>query len=47
MGFAISFTSGMRDRLIHGYDIVDAEIIWTTVSKTIPELMEPISKMID
>ena len=31
--------AGMRDRLIHGYDVVDDEIVWNTVSHTIPSLM--------
>ncbi len=28
--------AGMRDRLIHGYDIIDYEIIWNTIQKDIP-----------
>lgn len=31
--------AGMRDRLIHGYDIVDNEIVWNTITKTIPSLI--------
>ena len=34
--------AGMRDRLIHGYDIVDSEIIWITIQKTIPDLIRQI-----
>jgi uncharacterized protein with HEPN domain len=30
--------AGMRDRLIHGYDVVDASILWRTVKNDIPEL---------
>lgn len=30
--------AGMRDRLIHGYDVVDASIIWSTVKNDIPGL---------
>jgi len=37
--------SGMRDRLIHGYDVIDPEIIWITVSKTIPEIIPKIQKL--
>ena len=37
--------AGMRDRLIHGYDIVDPEIIWVTVSKTIPEIIHKIKEI--
>lgn len=32
--------AGMRDRLIHGYDVVDTEIVWVTVIKMIPGLLE-------
>jgi uncharacterized protein with HEPN domain len=39
--------AGMRDRLIHGYDVVDAEIIWTTVLRTIPELLDLLSRLVD
>ena len=38
--------AGMRDRLIHGYDIVDPEIIWVTVTKTIPNLVNDIKLLI-
>jgi len=37
--------AGMRDRLIHGYDVVDPEIIWITVTKTIPEIIPKIRKL--
>ncbi|MBS1786387.1 MAG: DUF86 domain-containing protein [Acidobacteria bacterium] len=29
-------SAGMRDRLIHGYDSVDYEIVWEAVSAAIP-----------
>lgn len=37
--------AGMRDRLIHGYDVVDPEIIWVTVTKTIPEIIHKIKEI--
>ncbi|MDC7226034.1 MAG: DUF86 domain-containing protein [Spirochaetales bacterium] len=37
--------AGMRDRLIHGYDVVDSEIVWITVTKTIPELIDKIKEI--
>ena len=37
--------AGMRDRLIHGYDVVDPEIIWVTVTKTIPEIISKIADL--
>ncbi len=30
--------AGMRDRIIHGYDKVDLQIVWDTVKKEIPHL---------
>lgn len=38
--------AGMRDRLIHGYDVVDPEIIWVTVTVTIPEIMYKIKEIL-
>ena len=38
--------AGMRDRLIHGYDIVDREIIWITIHKTIPDLIQQIEEIL-
>ncbi len=37
--------AGMRDRLIHGYDVVDPEIVWITVTKTIPEIIHKIKEL--
>lgn len=39
--------AGMRDRLIHGYDVVDNEIIWVTVKETIPGILEKITSLTD
>jgi uncharacterized protein with HEPN domain len=30
--------AGMRDRIIHGYDAIDYEIVWDAVKKEIPEV---------
>jgi uncharacterized protein with HEPN domain len=35
-GYAI----GMRNRLIHGYDVVDLDIVWDTAHENLPELIE-------
>ena len=37
--------AGMRDRLIHGYDVVDPEIVWITVTKTIPGIINKLKKL--
>lgn len=31
--------AGMRDNLIHGYDIVDLEEVWRTADRDVPELL--------
>lgn len=31
---------GLRNRLIHGYDSVDAEIIWDIANHNVPSLLE-------
>jgi uncharacterized protein with HEPN domain len=38
--------AGMRDKLIHGYDIVDLEQVWRTVMVDIPELLAEIEPLI-
>lgn len=35
----------MRDRLIHGYDVVDSEIVWVTVRDAIPAILRMIAKL--
>ena len=30
--------AGMRDRIVHGYDMVDYEIVWNTVKEVIPRV---------
>ena len=30
--------AGMRDRLIHGYDVVDVTILWRTIRTDLPSL---------
>jgi uncharacterized protein with HEPN domain len=37
--------AGMRDRIIHGYDAVDHQIMWEVVKKDIPYL-KPLVKTI-
>jgi uncharacterized protein with HEPN domain len=31
--------AGMRDRLLHGYDDADLELVWKTVDQDLPELI--------
>lgn len=36
--------SGMRDRIIHGYDNIDYQIIWDVIKKDIPKIKPLIQK---
>lgn len=37
--------SGMRDKLIHGYDTVDPSILWGTIRKDVPEALSLIGRI--
>jgi len=36
---------GMRNRLIHGYDAVDLDVLWNTVRVDFPPLIEALEKV--
>ena len=38
---------GMRNRVIHGYDSIDDEIIWGTIEKYLPTLKNEIGKLLE
>jgi uncharacterized protein with HEPN domain len=38
---------GMRNRLIHGYDILDFNILWDTVTRELLPLINELEKAID
>jgi uncharacterized protein with HEPN domain len=38
--------AGMRDRIIHGYDTVDLEIVWDVVKQDIPEIKPQIQQVL-
>jgi len=38
---------GMRNRLIHVYFDINYDIVWQTIQKNIPELIEIIQKLLD
>ncbi|MCJ7546571.1 MAG: DUF86 domain-containing protein [Deltaproteobacteria bacterium] len=38
--------AGMRDKLIHGYDIVDMEEVWKTANIDVPELLSLIKPLL-
>lgn len=37
--------AGMRDRIIHGYDNVNYQIVWRVVKKDIPEIKPLLEKV--
>jgi uncharacterized protein with HEPN domain len=38
---------GMRNRLIHGYFDVDANVVWKTVTEEIPELRRSLKTLVE
>ena len=38
--------AGMRDRIIHGYDNVDLQIVWDVVKRDIPDIKPTIVKIL-
>ena len=39
--------AGMRDRIIHGYDNVDLQIVWDVVKRDIPRIKPQIQQILD
>ena len=38
---------GMRNRLIHGYDSVDLDVLWDTIEVDLPPLIAVLEKILD
>ena len=38
--------AGMRDRIIHGYDNVDLEVVWDVVKQDIPQIKPHIQRIL-
>ena len=38
---------GFRNILIHGYDVVDEQIVWTAVQKHLPTLTKEVERMLE
>ena len=38
---------GMRNRLIHGYDSVDLDILWDTIEIDLPPLIDELEKILN
>ena len=37
---------GMRNRLIHGYDSVDHDILWDTITTDLPQLLDELGRIL-
>jgi len=37
---------GLRNRLIHGYDVVDFDILWQIVTRDLPPLIEQLENIV-
>ena len=37
---------GMRNRLVHGYDAVDVEVLWDTVQVDLPQVIEELERIL-
>jgi len=38
--------AGMRDHLIHGYDVVDWDEVWKTATRDVPDLLNKLEKLL-
>lgn len=38
--------AGMRDRLIHGYDVIDVDQVWHTVQEDLPTLLDVLEPLV-
>ncbi len=38
--------TGMRNRMIHGYDDIDMDIVWNTSQQSVPNLLTLIEPLI-
>lgn len=39
--------AGMRDRIVHGYDVVNLRIVWETVKRRIPAVRPQIKQVLE
>jgi uncharacterized protein with HEPN domain len=37
---------GMRNRMIHGYDDIDTDIVWDTVDRHIPRIVSQVERLV-
>lgn len=39
--------AGMRDRVTHGYDAIDYDVLWRAVEKRVPGLLATVEQMLE
>lgn len=37
----------MRNRLIHGYDILDLDVVWDTITEDLPTLIQALESILE
>ena len=40
-------TVGMRNRLVHGYDVIDFDILWAVIQQDLPPLIEALEQIVN
>jgi uncharacterized protein with HEPN domain len=38
---------GMRNRLVHGYDAIDLDVLWDTIKVDLPQLIEELERTLE
>jgi len=38
---------GMRNRLVHGYDVIDYDLLWDTVTSDLPPLIAALEEIVE
>ncbi len=38
---------GMRNRLVHGYDSIDLDVLWDTIEDDLPPLIDELERVLD
>lgn len=38
---------GMRQRLVHGYDVVDLDVLWDTITDDLPPLITELERIVN
>ncbi|PTL35119.1 hypothetical protein CLG94_11600 [Candidatus Methylomirabilis limnetica] len=38
---------GMRNRLVHGYDVIDFDLLWDTITTDLPPLIDALQEIVE